>query len=223
MKVAARVRTCVLRGRQPLRSPLRIVPPVAGGGDTTASNNVPQCAAFLAQVAGAPSRTPLRGFVADGSGPGAQAALRPLSGAFAPRGHYCAACTLAALWAANGQKSEKPAPVFPEGFSPAPLPSPPPPLGAPGKRRASLAGCGPPTSYMTWAPPGCGGILRPVVSLAHSHCTGSQSRPRQVPLAALTGPVPIVGARLDKCEHLCYDNWAGPVSGAFALHPSGCP
>ena len=107
-------------------------------------NNATQSALFLARVAGTPSRTPLRGFVADGSGPGAQAALRPLFGAFAPRGHYCAACTLAALWAANGQKSEKPAPVIPEGFSPAPLPSPPPPLGAPGKRKASLAGCGPP-------------------------------------------------------------------------------
>lgn len=29
------------------------------------------------------------------------------------------------------------------GLSPAPLPSPPPPLGAPGKRRAQMGGCGP--------------------------------------------------------------------------------
>lgn len=66
-----------------------------------------------------------------------------------------------ALYAAGGA-------VLPFGLSPAPLPSPPPPLGAPGKREALLGGLRAPVPLCGPAPPGRSVLARP-----HTACSPS--------------------------------------------------
>ena len=62
-------------------------------------------------------------------------------------------------------------------------------------------------------------VLRSVPSLALAHCTG-KNKAKQAPVAALLFAGAKLSAQgLDKCEHLCYIGMAGPVPGAFALHP----
>ena len=56
--------------------------------------------------------------------------------------------------------------LCPGSFSPAPFPSPPPPLGAPGRRQAVPAGCGPPLLRCSSGPPR-GSVSR----RAPSHCS----------------------------------------------------
>ena len=82
-----------------------------------------------------------------GSAPGRTRAVGPLSFRFAARGFFGASFAAASVVA---------------GFSPAPLPSPPPPLGAPGKRRARSRGLRAPA--VPAAPPGSVVPLRPVSS-----------------------------------------------------------
>lgn len=165
----------------------------------------------IAWVAGSPLPCPLRGFVPSGSAPGAQAAYGRLLGARRPGGRVALRATARSACAKPAAHS------IAEGLSPAPLPSPPPPLVAPGKREASLAGCGPPRHIWRGPPGGVAGFCVPLPSPAASHCTGAHQGQDERAGPALMGPVKIVGAGLDKCEHLCYIVLARPVSGANAL------
>jgi len=108
---------------------------------------------FLAWGAASSRGRPLRGFggglaPAPGRGP-------PLAGLFSAcgPGRGCAraapACCRARFCPASF------VPLLGRGFSPAPLPSPPPPLGAPGSAWLFQRACGPPTALRRQAPPGC--------------------------------------------------------------------
>ena len=72
------------------------------------------------------------------------------------------------------------------GFSPAPLPSPPPPLGAPGKRVALLGGLRAPVPLCGPAPPGLPS------SRAPSHCSGAgKGQAGRSERCALRPPLPL--------------------------------
>ena len=98
----------------------------------------PRCAAR--SPPGPPCPGP-SGFGPGGSTPGAARGFAPLFFA-PPRGFFVLACTPAAP-----KRAEPERPFWKHsksgGLSPAPLPSPPPPLGAPGRRKAGLGSFAP--------------------------------------------------------------------------------